>query len=219
MISWIKGVCRERNTKGVVVETAGIGLFIETPITVLKNFAGNREEIELWLHMAVSEDSIRLFGFQDRINRELFQLLISLNGIGPKVALAIISTLSIQSLARAVGNQLPEVLESVPGIGRRTAERLIVELKSRKFDELTAAINQIHHDSALPNDQSTAGGHLKTDEGSNGGLEDLRSALENLGFKERDYNRVVTNLGNNAVKMEFADLVRHSLQILAPSNL
>jgi holliday junction DNA helicase RuvA len=217
MISWIKGICRERTAKGVVVETSGFGLFIETPLTVLKNFQGIREEIELWLHMTVTEDAIRLFGFQDRFTRDLFQLLISISGIGPKLALAIVSTLSLQSLVQAVSHQRPEVLENVPGVGKRTAERLLVELKSKRLDELSA--------SALSNRQGGSGQESLDASSSfevntipfNQNLTDLKSALDNLGFKEKDYSRIVNQLGAQAATMEFAELIRHSLKLLAPN--
>lgn len=131
MLSFIKGELVEVFEDSVIVENNGIGFNIKVPKTVLDNVPSTGETIMLYTYMAVREDDISLFGFFTREDLDVYKMLINVNGIGPKGALNILSAISTDDLRFAVLSDDVNVLKSVPGIGAKTAQRLIIELKDK----------------------------------------------------------------------------------------
>ncbi len=115
----------------VVIAVGGVGLRVHIPRTVREIVDGRGQTLTLYTHLVVREDALTLYGFGDPDERALFETLLTVSGVGPRLALAIISTLSVAQLQNAVAREEPEVLTRVPGIGKKLAQRLALELKDK----------------------------------------------------------------------------------------
>ena len=130
MIAWLRGALLQKQAPVIVLDTNGIGYELEVPLTTFYELPAEGEQVELYVHLVVREDAQLLFGFITQSQRDLFRALIRITGVGPKVALAILSTFSNQDLAQCVSHEDVSMLTKVPGIGAKTAQRLMVDLKS-----------------------------------------------------------------------------------------
>ena len=154
------------------------------------------ESASLFVHMVVREDAQLLFAFSSRQQRELFRSLIKVNGVGPKVALAVLSTLSAQELLQCMASEDFKQLTKVPGIGMKTAQRLVVEMKDRLEKEFGDVALEVRADAGTGvNDR-----------------DDAISALVSLGYKNTDASRVVKSLENDLTSEE---LIRQALRALS----
>ena len=131
MISYIKGELTEIMEDAIVVENNGIGFNIRVPATVISEFCVTGEQVKVYTYLQIREDAHSLYGFLTRDDLEIFKMLINVNGIGPKGALAILSTISPDDLRFAVLSDDVKLISSAPGIGAKTAQKLIIELKDR----------------------------------------------------------------------------------------
>ena len=131
MISYIKGTLEDTMEDGIIIENNGIGYDIKTTSRLLMGFPKRGSQMKIYTYLYVREDALSLFGFADKEELQTFQLLIGINGIGPKAALAILSTLSVNELRFAVLSQDVKTISKAPGIGKKSAERLIIELKDK----------------------------------------------------------------------------------------
>ena len=116
---------------GIIIDVKGVGYGLEIPLSLMSQLPSLNEEMDVWVYSYIKEDAIRLFGFESYQDRYAFEVLIGLNGVGPKVALALLSHLQLQAIHQAVLLDQSYVFESVPGVGKRLAEKIIVELKSK----------------------------------------------------------------------------------------
>jgi Holliday junction DNA helicase RuvA len=135
MISRLKGTIVSRTPSEVVIDVNGVGYQLSVPAPTSEALEGVRGEAVLLTHLHVREDVLQLFGFATEAERETFRLLLSVNGIGPKVALGILSGIRVPELRSAIARGNAPLLSSVPGVGRKTAERLIVELRGKMTDD------------------------------------------------------------------------------------
>ncbi len=208
---------------GVVLDVQGVGYGIELPLSTLCQLPRVGQALSLWVYSHVREDAIRFFGFRSYEDRQVFEILLSLTGVGPKVALAILSTLSVSALERSVLKQETRVLESVPGVGARLAERIIVELKP-KMNRLKAAqmldlaegsvrLDSENFDTVLPDpiEEYEAARELL--------FSDLSSALENLGYKDKTIDPLIAKLRQEKALNTFPDLMRSALRKLSQGVL
>jgi Holliday junction DNA helicase RuvA len=131
MIDMVSGQVASIDKTSVVVMMGGIGLRINVPKTVFDVVNGPGHSVTLFTHLAVREDALTLYGFLTEEERSLFETLLEVSGVGPRLAISILSTLSIDHLRTAVGRDEPEVLTRVPGIGKKTAEKIVFELKGK----------------------------------------------------------------------------------------
>jgi len=131
MISYIKGELTEIMEDAIVVENNGIGFNIRVPATVISEFSVTGEQVKVYTYLQIREDAHSLYGFLTRDDLEIFKMLINVNGIGPKGALAILSTISPDDLRFAVLSDDVKLISSAPGIGAKTAQKLIIELKDK----------------------------------------------------------------------------------------
>lgn len=131
MIAYIQGQLVKKTPTWIVVETQGMGWHISIPVSTYEAIGEVGEEIKIHTHLHVREEGIQLFGFATEREKTLFLLLISVSGIGPKLAQGILSGISVEDFERAIQNQEIETLLRVPGIGKKTAERLILELRGK----------------------------------------------------------------------------------------
>lgn len=136
MISYIKGILEDMSPEMVVVDNHGIGYQMMVPMRG-ESFPKIGQEIKIYTHMHVREDDVSLFGFLSKEEKEAFELLIGVNGIGPKVGLSVLSTLSVYELKMAVISEDVKTISKTPGLGPKGAKKLILELKDKlSFEEL-----------------------------------------------------------------------------------
>ncbi len=191
MIGRLSGVLAEKNPPQVVVVAAGVGYEVDVPMSTFYHLPRVGDPVELLVHMVVREDAHLLFGFLTANERAAFRQLLKVNGVGPKVALSVLSGLSVDDLAAAVVSEDAARLTKVPGIGKKTAERIVLELR----DKLPVAV-------AL----------VKTSGGAQTG--DVLNALTGLGYNEREAQAAVKQLPPD---LPLADSIRQALKLLAKS--
>ena len=186
MIGFLNGPVIDRVDTRLTILVAGIGYEVSCTLNALAlasglNLDSNAETVELWTHLVVREDVQQLYGFADRTERSLFRELIRISGIGPKVALAILSGMDSSGLVHAIQSEDYATLSKIPGIGKKTAERLVVEMKDRLADwEVGAAIIAGSSDQALK---------AKPDMAS-----EAEAALIALGYKPAESSRMIASL-------------------------
>ena len=138
MIGRLVGTLAEKSPPQLLVDAGGVGYEVDVPMSTFYNLPGLGEKVTLLTHFVVREDAQVLFGFLTHAERATFRLLVKISGVGPRTALSILSGLSVNELAQAVSLQDTARLIKVPGIGKKTAERLLLELKGKLGDALTA---------------------------------------------------------------------------------
>ncbi len=131
MIASIQGTILKIEESGLILGVGGIGVRVLTPRNVLENVGGTGRAITLHTHLIVRETELTLYGFQSEDDLQLFEVLLGVNGVGPKVALAILGTLSPELLKSAIMREDTAVLQRVPGIGKKTAERIMFQLRDK----------------------------------------------------------------------------------------
>lgn len=130
MISSVAGTVKSTSVNSVVVEVGGIGVLVQVPVRTAASFTTG-EKINLQTYLIVREDALTLYGFMDIVDRDFFELLLSVTGVGPKVAQSILSNSDASLIANAVISGNFKLLESVPGLGKKGAQRLVLELKDK----------------------------------------------------------------------------------------
>ena len=129
MITTLEGPLAHKSTDHLVVVVGGVGIEVFAPFSTIERLTGER--VFLYTRLIVREDSLTLYGFATATERELFDSFIKISGIGPKLAIAILSSLSVDNIRNAVSNDRPEIIFRVPGIGKKTAQKIILELKDK----------------------------------------------------------------------------------------
>jgi Holliday junction DNA helicase RuvA len=140
MIGRIAGVLLEKNPPQLLIDVNGVGYEIEVPMSTFYNLPVIGQSVSLHVHMVVREDAQLLFGFGSEDERRAFRQLIRISGVGARIALALLSGLSVAELVQAVALQESGRLVKVPGIGKKTAERLLLELKGKLGDEMSGTV-------------------------------------------------------------------------------
>ena len=174
MIGRITGTLVEKNPPEVLVEAGGVGYEIDVPMSTFYNLPALGQAVTLLTHLAIREDAHQLFGFLTAAERQAFRQLIRISGVGSRTALAVLSGMSVGELAQAVTLQESGRLTKIPGIGKKTAERLLLELKGK----LGAALEGVAGGSATAADGST----------------DVLRALLGLGYSEKEAAAAVRQL-------------------------
>ncbi len=131
MIAWIKGVLRDKQPPWLLIDVGGIGYEVQAPMTTFMSLPSPGTEVVLFAHQVVRDDAHQLFGFSARSDRDLFRQLLRVNGVGAKMALAILSGMDAATLGRCVLEGDTSSLSRLPGIGKKTAERLVIEMRDR----------------------------------------------------------------------------------------
>jgi Holliday junction DNA helicase RuvA len=201
MIALLSGKIAYKGISHLVVETQGVGYRVFIPLTTFYELPEAGQTITLHIHTSVKEDAIHLFGFYTREERELFQMMISVSGIGPKVAMNILSGISSAELLEAISGGHLAKLITIPGIGRKMAERLILELKDKAIKKMAA--------DRIP----ATDAKRKLSESIR---EDVLSALVNLGYKANAARDAVDKVARDTQEEPAMDqLLKKALKILA----
>ncbi|MCI0658755.1 MAG: Holliday junction branch migration protein RuvA [Acidobacteria bacterium] len=181
MIARLAGILLEKSPERIIVDVQGVGYEVRVPLSTYGVLPATGETVHVLVHTHVREDSLSLYGFSTPRERHLFEKMISVSGVGPKLALALLSGLSPEELATAILSGNTQPLGRVPGVGRKTAERLVVDLR----DKLGAAVLSPE----LPG--STAESRPQGESGEGALVADVHSALLNLGYSAREAERAL----------------------------
>lgn len=201
MIGRLRGILVEKQPPFIIVDVSGIGYELEVPMTTLYQLPNVNQEVIIHTHLVVREDAQLLYGFYAKREREFFRELIRLNGVGPKLALALMSGLEVDEMIQCINAEDTSRLMKVPGVGKKTAERLLVELRDRlkvweripSIAPLVVETSQISMPMSVENDAV--------------------SALISLGFKPQEASKAVTAVYEEGLTSE--ELIRRALKGMA----
>ena len=187
MIYKLKGEILEKDTNTVVIDTAGVAYEANVSLATYSTIGNVGEIGEIYTYMAVREDGVYLYGFSTKEEKRLFLHLISVSSIGPKMAIKILGGIGIESLISAISSSDHQMLAAIPGIGKKTAERIVVELKD-KFDSETTVCTK---------------GDVR---------EEVVGALINLGYKTPESRKAVEKASADD---DFENILKNALQLLS----
>jgi len=195
LIAHLRGRLLRKAPQAVVIDVGGVGYRASIPVSTFYRLGEEGSDVSLRIHTHVREDTLALFGFASTVEHELFERLIDVAGVGPRLALNILSGIEAADLVEALRSSDVARLVRVPGVGRKTAERLVVELKD-KMPAAAASTGQTVSTALTPKD-------------------DLLSALANLGYSRGEAERGVDRALRDDGTGRFEDLLRRALQVVS----
>lgn len=193
MIGRLVGRLASKATDHVIVDVAGVGYLVQIPLSTFYELPDAESPASLWIHTYVREDALALYGFLTERERALFLLLIGVAGIGPRVALTVLSGIPPAELVEALQNSDVRRLMAVPGVGKKTAERMVLELAEKV---------------------SKLGGEPGGPRAAAVSQDDVLSALVNLGYRKGDAERAVDAIGRAGAAADFGDYLKLALKKL-----
>ncbi|MEN8802163.1 MAG: Holliday junction branch migration protein RuvA [Thiogranum sp.] len=197
MIGLLRGVLCDKQPPGLLIEVQGVGYEVEAPMTTFYDLPAVGETVTLFTHLAVREDAHTLYGFSKQSDRRLFRTLIRVNGVGAKLALTILSGMQAGHFAACVQAGDTASLIKLPGVGKKTAERLVVEMRDRLADWDSSAGRGPGSDTAVRADLANP-------------VEEAVSALTALGYRPQDASRMVRAVDSKDLTTE--EIIRTALQ-------
>lgn len=197
MIGWLRGSLLRKDTQAALLDVAGVGYKVSIPLSTFYRLGEPGSDVALYVHTHVREDALQLYGFFSTDEQGLFERLISVSGVGPRVALAILSGIESAELIQALRTSDVARLTRIPGVGKKTAERLVLELKD-KMQSFAAA--------DAPEAAAGPGGQLE---------QDVVSALANLGYPRAEAERGARRALKTHAEARFEDLLRETLRLLS----
>ena len=195
MIGLLRGRLLDKRPNQVILDVGGVGYLVAIPLSTFATLGELHAEVTLLIHTHVREDALALYGFLSARERHLFELLLGASGVGPTLALKILSGMNVEELIPAIRTGDLVRLTKIPGVGRKTAERMVVELK----DKLEAVTVEAEKPAASPA----------------GAAADVKSALINLGYDERAAEAAVSEAKRQAGTANFETLLRATLAALS----
>lgn len=197
MISRLEGTLIEKDTATIVLDVHGVGYAVDVPLTTYYALPPVGEPLTLWTHLSVREDAHQLFGFHEREARRTFLQLIKVSGVGPKLALTILSGMDVSALRACIQHEEVAQLTRIPGIGKKTAERLVIELRDTIAKETPSLSAPSHAGASTVIAPASA-------------TEEAMSALVGLGYKPADAKKAVDAVADSVT--ETADILRAALK-------
>ena len=191
MIGRLTGILVEKNPPQILLDVQGVAYEVDVPMSTFYNLPGNGERIALFTHLVVREDAHLLYGFGSDAERRAFRQLLKISGVGARIALSVLSGLSVAELAQAVTMQETGRLTKIPGIGKKTAERLLLELKDKLGADLSSAVGVNRAPPATS---------------------DVQNALLALGYSDKEAAAAVRQLPDG---IAVGDGIRQALKLLA----
>lgn len=198
MIGRIKGVLIEKSPPDICVDVQGIGYELQVPMNTFYRLPDIDHPVSLYTHFVVREDAQLLYGFYEARERELFRAVIKINGVGPKLGLAILSGIEASDFVRVVHNNDVAALTKVPGIGKKTAERLVIEMRDKLKD--------------WPEARGEHAASVFGGAGNNVATEEAISALLALGYKPRDAEKAIKTVAGEGLSSQ--DMIRQALKLM-----
>jgi holliday junction DNA helicase RuvA len=200
MIGLLRGRLLEKRPNQVILDVGGVGYLVAVPLSTFAALGELHAEVTLLIHTHVREDALALYGFLSQREKHLFELLLGASGVGPSLALKILSGMNVEELVPAIRTGDLARLTKIPGVGRKTAERMVVDLKDK--------LESVAVEAEKPAPASPAGVES-----------DVKSALINLGYDERTAESAVTEARREAGTVNFEKLLRVALGTLTtPQN-
>src|SRR5271165_1949391 len=196
MIGLLRGRLLEKRPNQVILDVGGVGYLVAVPLSTFAALGELHAEVTLLIHTHVREDALALYGFLSAREKHLFELLLGASGVGPSLALKILSGMNVEELVPAIRTGDLVRLTRIPGVGRKTAERMVVELK----DRLEAVAMEVEKPTAASPAAAEA---------------DVKSALVNLGYDERTAESAVADAKREAGSSSFEKLLRVALATLS----
>ena len=204
MIAYLKGKLLEKEANTVIVDVGGVGYEVMIPLSTFYELGEVGEDIELRIFTYVREDILQLFGFKTLREREIYLKLISVQGIGAKSGISMLSGMSADEIIVAIRTDNLARLTSIPGVGKKTAERLVIELRDKLNDLTSSAVQQ----------QLSSGASGAT-VSADAVYDDAISALVNLGYQRNAAEKALKQAVQDGTEMSVQKLLRKSLQLLA----
>lgn len=200
MIGWLNGQILDKHQPGkLILDVNGVGYDVETSLNTFFSLDSQQSKVGLHIHTVVREDALLLYGFLDKQERSLFRALIKVNGVGPKLAMAILSSITPAEFIQCIVQENASLLTRLPGIGKKTADRLVVEMR-----DSIKQFNSTQPDSNEPPMQTIQS------------QSEAIAALEVLGYKPQEAFKVIHKIDNGLKTCE--QLIREALQILSISR-
>ena len=200
MIAYLNGILRQKSTQSVIIDNAGIGYEVFVPLSTFYALPDKDERVGLHIYTHVREDALILFGFKSPLEKEIFLMLISVSGIGPKLAINILSGIGPDDLLEAMAHGDALRLQSIPGVGKKTAERIALELRDKAL--------------GVRGDLGAPPAKIVTDEDKRI-FDDALSALLNLGYPPKSAKRAVEKALNGVKDVSLENLIKEALRLLA----
>ena len=197
MIAFLRGRVLDKQPNRIIVDVQGVGYDVDVPLSTYYDVGDAGAEVALRIHTHVREDALQLYGFLTDLERQVFERLIGISGIGPKLAIAVLSGIDSRELVAAVQRADVARLTGIPGIGKKTAERIVLELKDR--------LAALAAPAAAGPSTAPAGDRLR---------EDIISALQNLGYHRPQTEKAVETVIRTAPDATFEDALRSVLREL-----
>lgn len=191
MIAYLTGKIISKKPTKIILDVNGVGYLVNISISTFEKISETESSISLFIYTSVKEDAIDLFGFSSESEKEMFELLISVNGIGPKLAQSILSGIQIDDLKQAIKTANLSRIIATPGIGRKTGERLIIELRD-KVDSITDNLDK----------SLNASFEVKND---------AVAALANLGYNHKNAEKIVRDILNGEPNISIEELIKKAL--------
>ena len=205
MIAYLAGKLLEKQANSVIVDVGGIGYEVTIPLSTFYEIGEVGDPIELRIYTHVREDALQLFGFKTERDKQLYLKLISVQGIGAKSGITMLSGMSADEIIVAIRTDNLARLTSIPGVGKKTAERMVIELRD-KLNELSSTATQQQLSTA-----ASGGANVPAD----AVFEDALSALTNLGYQRNAAGKALKQAVKDGTEMSVQKLLRKSLQLLA----
>ena len=194
MIGYLTGKILSKKPTQIMLDVGGVGYIVNISVNTFEKLPEKDEAVSLFTHLSVKEDAMDLYGFSSLPEKEIFQLLISVSGVGPKLGQSILSGIQIDDLYEAIQSGNTQRMIAIPGVGRKTAERLILELRD-KLEKVEIF------------DGSTPDGSMKI-------KNDAVTALVNLGYNRKTAEKAIREILDENKSVSIEDLVKDSLKIL-----
>jgi len=203
MIAYLSGKLLAKHPGTLILDVQGVGYEVSIPLSTFYEVGEVASEVQLQIYTHVREDTLQLFGFQTRRDRELFMQLISVSGVGAKMGIAMLSAMNTDEIILAIRTENLAKLTAIPGIGRKTAERLVIELRDKVMKMLA------------PETGSATLSDAKEKQAADLVYDDALSALLNLGYQRQAAEKALKSAVNEGTDVTVQKLLRRSLQLLA----
>ena len=194
MITYIKGKLIEKSPTNAIIEANGIGYFLNISLNTFSKLPDS-EAVLLYTHLAIREDAHTLFGFINKLEREIFKLLISVSGVGPSIARTMLSSMTSEQIQQAIATEDIPTIQSVKGIGAKTAQRVIIDLKDKILKTYTISEDNL----------DTSHNTIK---------EEALSALEVLGYTKRQVDKLIQKIMQATPNISLESLIKQALKNL-----
>jgi Holliday junction DNA helicase RuvA len=205
MIAYLSGTLLAKQTTSVILDVAGVGYEVTIPLSTFYDLEETGTQVQLRIYTYVREDALQLYGFKTARERELFLRLIGVSGIGPRLSISILGVMSADELVAAIRTNNLARLTAVPGVGRKTAERLVIELRDK-----VAALS-----SAALDEELAAGAGTRSQSSEDAMREDVLSALTNLGYPKSAADKATNDAMAEGGELSVEMILRRSLRNLA----